>query len=111
MSEEPLEPNEEPLELTRLFELTPLGGDVFLATSPSVGRPRLFGGQVAGQSLRAACLTADGRPPQLEDRLVAELLHAVEGSGLASSSEIAVPRACSCRNESLLVFSSSRRTR
>lgn len=63
MSEEPLEPNEEPLELTRLFELTPLGGDVFLATSPSVGRPRLFGGQVAGQSLRAACLTADGRPP------------------------------------------------
>ncbi|QKW36116.1 thioesterase family protein [Actinomadura sp. NAK00032] len=49
--------------ITRMFELTPLGEDAFLATSPPVGRPRLFGGQVAGQSLRAACLTADGRPP------------------------------------------------
>ncbi|XRQ14965.1 acyl-CoA thioesterase [Actinomadura welshii] len=52
-----------PFELTRLFELAPLGADSFAATSPSVGRPRLFGGQVAGQSLRAACLTAGGRPP------------------------------------------------
>ncbi|MEU8803590.1 acyl-CoA thioesterase domain-containing protein [Spirillospora sp. NPDC048819] len=55
--------SEAPLELTRMFDLTPLGEDSFLATSPSVGRPRLFGGQVAGQSLRAACLTAGGRPP------------------------------------------------
>jgi acyl-CoA thioesterase-2 len=49
--------------ITRLFDLNPLGEDAFLATGPSVGWPRLFGGQVAGQSLRAACLTADGRPP------------------------------------------------
>ncbi|TDB98772.1 acyl-CoA thioesterase domain-containing protein [Actinomadura sp. 7K534] len=55
--------SEVPTELTRMFELAALGGDSFLATSPPVGRPRLFGGQVAGQSLRAACLTADGRPP------------------------------------------------
>jgi acyl-CoA thioesterase-2 len=49
--------------ITRVFDLTPLGGDAFTAASPPVGRPRLFGGQVAAQSLRAACLTADGRPP------------------------------------------------
>ncbi|TDC95255.1 acyl-CoA thioesterase domain-containing protein [Actinomadura sp. 7K507] len=52
-----------PIELTRMFDLTPLGEDSFVADSPSVVRPRLFGGQVAGQSLRAACLTAGGRPP------------------------------------------------
>lgn len=52
-----------PFELTRLFDLAALGEDSFMATAPSVGRPRLFGGQVAGQSLRAACLTAGGRPP------------------------------------------------
>ncbi|OLT30681.1 hypothetical protein BJF79_38515 [Actinomadura sp. CNU-125] len=55
--------DEVPHDITRLFELTALGEDSFLATAPSVGRPRLFGGQVAGQSLRAACLTAGGRPP------------------------------------------------
>ena len=52
-----------PFEFARLFDLAALGGDVFLATAPPVGRPRLFGGQVAAQSLRAACLTAGGRPP------------------------------------------------
>ncbi|TYB41973.1 acyl-CoA thioesterase [Actinomadura chibensis] len=56
-------PSEAPSRLARLFDLAPLGEDVFATTSRSVGRPRLFGGQVAGQSLRAACLTADGRPP------------------------------------------------
>ena len=55
--------SEAPIELTRMFDLTPLGEDSFVAASPSAGRPRLFGGQVAGQSLRAACLTAGGRPP------------------------------------------------
>ncbi|QKG18932.1 acyl-CoA thioesterase [Actinomadura verrucosospora] len=52
-----------PQDMTRLFDLTALGGDAFAADSPSVGRPRLFGGQVAAQALRAACRTAGGRPP------------------------------------------------
>ena len=46
--------------------------------------------------------------PQLEDRLVGERRRA---HGAASSCSSATPRACSARKDSLLVFSSSRRTR
>ena len=50
--------------IERLLTLEPVGSDVFLAPTPSDGPPRLFGGQVAAQSLRAATLTVDGdRPP------------------------------------------------
>lgn len=52
-----------PFEVARLFDLSALGEDSFLSAARSVGRPRLFGGQVAAQSLRAASLTAAGRPP------------------------------------------------
>ncbi|MFD0691053.1 acyl-CoA thioesterase [Actinomadura fibrosa] len=55
--------SEAPREITRLFELAAAGGDAFTAPALPTGRPRLFGGQVAGQSLRAACLTAAGRAP------------------------------------------------
>ncbi|MFC6880604.1 MULTISPECIES: acyl-CoA thioesterase [Actinomadura] len=46
-----------------LFALTPLDEDTFTVTAPSIGRERLFGGQVAGQSLRAACLTVGAERP------------------------------------------------
>lgn len=50
--------------LLRLLELEPAGPDRFLAGTPGDGPGRLFGGQVASQSLRAATLTVDpGRPP------------------------------------------------
>lgn len=50
--------------LLRHFDLEPAGGDAFVAPGPSIGQGRIFGGQVAGQSLRAACLTvAPGRAP------------------------------------------------
>ena len=50
--------------IERLLALEPLGDDAFLAPTPSEGPPRLFGGQVAAQSLRAATLTVEaGRPP------------------------------------------------
>jgi acyl-CoA thioesterase-2 len=52
--------------LLKLLDLEPAGDDVFLARTPpaSAGMPRLFGGQVASQSLRAATLTVPGdRPP------------------------------------------------
>ncbi|PKK15145.1 acyl-CoA thioesterase II [Thermomonospora sp. CIF 1] len=53
-----------PSAIEQMFTLQPLEGDAFLAESPAVGRERLFGGQVAAQSLRAACLTVDpARPP------------------------------------------------
>src|SRR5581483_3799672 len=47
-----------------LLDLEDLGGDAFVASTPSDGPGRIFGGQVASQSLRAATLTVDaGRPP------------------------------------------------
>ncbi|WP_161602696.1 acyl-CoA thioesterase [Thermomonospora catenispora] len=50
--------------VARLFALQPLDGDVFLVAPDGYGRERLFGGQVAAQSLRAACLTVPpDRPP------------------------------------------------
>ena len=50
--------------ILRLLDLEPVGEDAFVAPTPTIGPPRLFGGQVASQSLRAACLTVgDGRPP------------------------------------------------
>ena len=42
-----------------LFTLEPVGTDTWMASTPGEG-PRLFGGQVASQSLRAATLTVDG---------------------------------------------------
>jgi acyl-CoA thioesterase II len=62
MPDEPMEPS--PSAIARMFALEPLDGDAYVVNSPSVARERLFGGQVAAQSLRAACLTiGDGRPP------------------------------------------------
>lgn len=47
-----------------LLDLEDLGDDAFVASTPSDGPGRIFGGQVAGQSLRAATLTVgEGRPP------------------------------------------------
>ncbi|WP_119727539.1 acyl-CoA thioesterase [Thermomonospora amylolytica] len=48
----------------QMFALEPLDGDAFVIAPDGHGRERLFGGQVAAQSLRAACLTIEpGRPP------------------------------------------------
>jgi acyl-CoA thioesterase II len=50
--------------LLRLLTLTEVGTDRYEAMTPGDGPGRLFGGQVAAQSLRAATLTVDGnRPP------------------------------------------------
>jgi acyl-CoA thioesterase-2 len=53
-------PDDEPTDrLLSLLDLTPAGSNRWLATTPEPGDgpPRLFGGQVAAQSLRAATLT------------------------------------------------------
>lgn len=62
MSETPPEPTPEPRTLLPLLTLTPTGEDRWAAPTPAEGPPRLFGGQVAAQSLRAACLTVDPGP-------------------------------------------------
>lgn len=46
-----------------LLDLEPLGDDRFRGVVPAFGPPRLFGGQVAAQALRAATLTVDADRP------------------------------------------------
>lgn len=46
--------------LTDLLDLTEIGPDRYSAATPAEGPPRLFGGQVAAQSLRAATLSVGG---------------------------------------------------
>ena len=45
--------------LTDLLDLTETGPDRYAADTPAEGPPRLFGGQVAAQALRAATLSVD----------------------------------------------------
>src|SRR5512139_3218832 len=50
--------------LLRLFDMATVDDDTFTAVPPFIGRGRIFGGQVAGQSLWAACRTVPpGRAP------------------------------------------------
>lgn len=54
--------SESPRSLLSLLNLSPLAEDRWSAPTPAEGPPRLFGGQVAAQSLRAACLTVPPGP-------------------------------------------------
>lgn len=47
--------------LVERLDLEPLDLDLFRGLSPHDGRPRIFGGLVAAQSLIAACRTVEGR--------------------------------------------------
>src|SRR5881628_3949258 len=51
--------------LLAILDLEPLEVNLFRGRSPQVGWQRVFGGQVIGQALVAACRTVDaaGRPP------------------------------------------------
>lgn len=61
-TDEPTPPEERARHLLGILDLQPAGWDRFLAPTPAEGPPRLFGGQVASQAIRAATLTvADGR--------------------------------------------------
>jgi acyl-CoA thioesterase II len=52
-------------DLMRVLDLEPIEVNLFRGRSPQVGWQRVFGGQVIGQALVAACRTVDvvGRPP------------------------------------------------
>jgi len=50
-------------DLLDVLDLEPLEETLFRGRSPQVGWQRVFGGQVIGQALVAACRTVDGRPP------------------------------------------------
>src|SRR6202049_1502605 len=50
-------------DLLDILDLEPLEENLFRGRSPQVGWQRVFGGQVIGQALVAACRTVEGRPP------------------------------------------------
>src|SRR5712675_2698227 len=52
-------------DLLKILDLETLEENLFRGNSPQVGWQRVFGGQVIGQALVAACRTVDvaGRPP------------------------------------------------
>lgn len=55
------------LEVTRklveLLDVSPTGGDHFQGENEDIGFPNIFGGQVLGQALMAACRTVEDRLP------------------------------------------------
>src|SRR2546422_9496338 len=50
-------------DVLAILDLEPLEVNLFRGRSPQVGWQRVFGGQVIGQALVAACRTVEGRPP------------------------------------------------
>jgi acyl-CoA thioesterase-2 len=59
-------------ELLRLLELERVETNIFRGVSRDIGSPRVFGGQVLGQGLRAACATVEA--PRLPHSLHAYFL-------------------------------------
>lgn len=49
--------------LTSILDLEPLERNLFRGRSPNIGWQRVFGGQVIGQALYAACKTVEDRQP------------------------------------------------
>ena len=56
-------------DLLAILDLEQLEHNLFRGRSPQVGWQRVFGGQVIGQALVAACRTVEGRRPALAARL------------------------------------------
>src|SRR5712691_12031399 len=50
-------------DLLKILDLETLEVNLFRGRSPEVGWQRVFGGQVIGQALVAACRTVEGRQP------------------------------------------------
>ena len=50
-------------QLLAILDIETLEVNLFRGVSPQVGWQRVFGGQVIGQALVAACRTVKGRPP------------------------------------------------
>src|SRR6266852_4260766 len=50
-------------DLLAILDLERLEMNLFRGRSPQAGWQRVFGGQVIGQALVAACRTVEGRPP------------------------------------------------
>ena len=50
-------------DLLGILDLEPLEHNLFRGSSPQVGWQRVYGGQVVGQALVAACRTVEGRQP------------------------------------------------
>ena len=55
--------SEQPIELLKLLDLEPIEVNLFRGISPQTKWPRVYGGQVIGQAMVAACRTVDARLP------------------------------------------------
>jgi acyl-CoA thioesterase-2 len=55
--------SEEPIDLLKLLDLEPIEVNLFRGISPRSKWPRVYGGQVIGQAMVAACRTVEGRLP------------------------------------------------
>src|SRR5258707_12970277 len=51
------------IDLISILDLEPIEVNLFRGVSPKTGWQRVFGGQVIGQALVAACRTVEGRSP------------------------------------------------
>src|SRR2546430_16166963 len=51
------------IDLISILDLEPIEVNMFRGNSPKTRWQRVFGGQVIGQALVAACRTVEGRPP------------------------------------------------
>ena len=81
------------------------------ARSSPIHTGTLSGGCASSSRERLVEPRAHGRAAQLEDRLVGERLHGGRAPAAPAAPRSGRRAACSARNESLVVFSSSRRTR
>ncbi|MDA9476922.1 acyl-CoA thioesterase [Bradyrhizobium sp. CCBAU 65884] len=50
-------------DLAAILEVDSIGGDLFRGNNPNVSNERVFGGQVVGQAMFAACRTVEARLP------------------------------------------------
>lgn len=51
------------IDLAAILDVDSIGGDRFRGNSPNVSNERVFGGQVVGQAMLAACRTVEARLP------------------------------------------------
>ena len=51
------------IDLISILDIEPLEVNLFRGNSPKTGWQRVFGGQVIGQAMVAACRTVEGRLP------------------------------------------------
>ena len=88
-------------DLINLFDLEQIDNNIFRGESRDIGTPQVFGGQVLGQALSAACSTVDQRvvhslhayflrPGDVNAHIVYQVEHARDGRSFSNRRVIAI---------------------